>query len=217
MPLPNNLRQHLSPIAVERQAVLSDHLAFCRVRGFGEAHYDALVESATDSVAGLCTEFLAAVRQQRYASAKRITRSVLDLCVRLHACASTGDREEFAGKVEGGTPLNELKDSEGNPLQDRRLMDSLVSDRDIDSEEEAWLRGLYRETSGFVHFSDGQISITRNWWQKRDGARGDLVQGRAEEEVEPERWEDAKEDFLGCVRLFLRVLGDCLKNESSAD
>lgn len=214
MPLPENLRQHLTPIAVERQAALSSHLAFCRVRGFSEAYYDALVESATDSVAGLCTEFMAAVRQQRYASAKRITRAVADVCVRLHACTLVEDREEFARLVENDTPINTLEDREGIPMHDSYLMESLINKPLTDRD---WLQGLYRETSGFVHFSGNRVKATRNWWRKRGGIRGDLVPGQAEKEISAARWERAVEDFLKCVKLFLEVLGNCLEIESGAD
>ena len=210
MPLPQNIDQHLAPIIRAEQSILDTHLAFREARDFGDTSYDALVESATDFVTGLCEDYLDAVARQRYFNSRRFARIAADPCMRLNAALEVADREEFARQVEkGDRQINQLQDARGNLLQDAHLMDLLEG-------REPKLRVLYRRASGFVHLSPSHMEITRISWRQL-GREGRLVPGRAELHAREVNWEESAKDFLKCVQLFQKVLDKCLETELAAE
>ena len=79
--------------------------------------------------------------------ASSIIRMQLDTVLRLYALFWVADPEDFAEKVFKGAPINKLKAKDGKLLSDKYLRDRLVP-------RYTWVSDVYKETSGYIHFSN---------------------------------------------------------------
>lgn len=79
-----------------------------------------------------------------------ILRVQLDGLLRLHAVRVIEKRDDFALHVIRGGAVRKFKDSEGNPLTDRYLVNSL-------KEELPWVEPMYDSLCGWVHFSESHV------------------------------------------------------------
>lgn len=87
---------------------------------------------------------------ENFVSAVPLVRLQLDCCLRAAAPGIVANPAVFASAVLGGTLVKDLKDRDGQKLTDKRLLDLLITDY-------PWIQDVYREASGFVHFSDKHI------------------------------------------------------------
>lgn len=82
--------------------------------------------------------------------AASLVRLQLDTLLRLYALWWVTDADAFADEVFGGRPINRIKAADGQVMTDadlyRRLSDVIP-----------WIRTVYQETSGFVHFSERHL------------------------------------------------------------
>lgn len=76
-----------------------------------------------------------------------IVRMQLDTVLRLYALYWVADPEEFAQKVYKGTEINKLKAQDGQYLTDGYLRSRLTARNE-------WMPAVYKETSGYIHFSN---------------------------------------------------------------
>jgi hypothetical protein len=79
-----------------------------------------------------------------------IVRMQLDTVLRLYALFWVADPEDFALKVLQGTQIDKLKAKDGKLLSDRYLKDRV-------SKTNEWIPSVYKETSGYIHFSHRHI------------------------------------------------------------
>lgn len=101
----------------------------------------------------LLRAFCDLLESANFVSAAPIARLQLDCSLRIVAADLVEDSAALVSAVLEGTPINKLKDRQGNQLTDSRLLEALEN-------EYPWIRKVYKEGSGFVHLSDKHIFNT---------------------------------------------------------
>jgi hypothetical protein len=101
--------------------------SFCLLRGFCD-----LIETAN------------------FVTAAPLIRLQMDNCLRAAAVDWVEDPHVFSSEVLGGKQIRKIKDRAGKFMTDNYLLDRLAKDH-------PWIRDVYKETSGFIHFSEKHI------------------------------------------------------------
>lgn len=94
--------------------------------------------------------FRSMIEQRNSLVVSSIIRMQLDTVLRLYALFWVADPEKFAEKVFKGTDINKLKAADSEFLTDGYLKKRLAAKND-------WIRPVYSETSGYIHFSNRHI------------------------------------------------------------
>lgn len=90
------------------------------------------------------------VNAKNMTCARALVRMQIDTISRLLAYTYVDDPEQVVLKVIGGVSLHTFKSKEGKNLRDGYLIDKMT-------ESYPWVREVYRNTSGDVHFSEKQF------------------------------------------------------------
>ena len=114
---------------------------------------DFIMVGAVKRSMSLAAGLRAMVDSKNMVCARALLRLQIDTLSRLRAYTYVTKPEELAQAVLGGAQLNRFKSAEGEFLKDRYLIDRL-------SNELPWLVKTYKETSGYVHFSERQFFDT---------------------------------------------------------
>lgn len=93
-----------------------------------------------------------------------LLRMQIDSLVRVSYMATAPQGDEVVEYVIGGGEFRRLKDSDGEPLTDRRLLE-------VAAGAHPWVRDVYEATSGWVHFSPEHVRAT---WRVREDDSGGL-------------------------------------------
>jgi len=120
---------------------------------------DVLAASVLDRSLSLLRGFCDLAEARNYVAAAPLLRVQLDNCLRFYASSCVEDPNAFFHRVLEGTPIRDLKDSEGNRMTDAYLVGKL-------SVQYPWIQTLYGEMSGYVHLSEKQFWHT--WGISRD-------------------------------------------------
>ena len=92
-----------------------------------------------------------------------ILRMQLDSLTRLAYIAAAPQSDEVAEYLLGGGEFRYLKDADSKKLTDRRLIEHV-------EEAHPWIDGVYKATSGWVHFSPEHI-VASLQVEEKDGAK----------------------------------------------
>lgn len=84
-----------------------------------------------------------------------LLRLQLDTVLRLYALFWVKDPQTFATRVFNGEAVNKMKAADGNQLTDKYLCGRLAA-------RNPWVPDVYKETSGFIHFSKRHIMAAFN-------------------------------------------------------
>jgi hypothetical protein len=122
--------------------------------------------------------------------ASAILRMQLDTVLRLYALFWVADPEDFATRVFKGSPINKLKAADGQLLRDGYLRDRVAKQND-------WVRTVYAETSGYIHFSHRHIMAAV---EILDSQSGD-----AELRIEPHDFDKPISYYGELLRAFLHL------------
>jgi hypothetical protein len=87
------------------------------------------------------------VKANNYVTAIALIRLQIDNCLRLYAMTLVDDPRDFYEKVLGGSEVRDLVDRDGKKMTDNYLVTKL-------DELFPKFKLLYKNTSGFVHFSN---------------------------------------------------------------
>lgn len=91
------------------------------------------------------------VEQSNMLAARAILRVHIDTVLRYAAAWFVDNPHEFASKVHEGKRIDKMKDSQGQQLRDKRLVELLTPDH-------PWLPTVYERLSGYIHLSESHIS-----------------------------------------------------------
>jgi hypothetical protein len=86
------------------------------------------------------------IEAKNFQSAAGLLRMQIDSAMRMHALALVSDAQVFLDAWLAGEPINKLKAADGEQLRDHYLLKKLAEDH-------PWVKDVYHETSGFIHFS----------------------------------------------------------------
>lgn len=108
---------------------------------------DGLAYAVLDRSLNLLKGFCLLLRNRGYTCGAALLRMQLDNLLRFHGVVTTTDPHGTASDVINGTPLKNLRDKEGLPMTDARLVEvlSLVN---------PWVKRVYKLTSGYIHLSE---------------------------------------------------------------
>jgi len=112
--------------------------------------FDIFVCSVLHRSLNLTIGFCDLLDKRNIISAGPLLRLQIDNCLRLYAGFIVRDPHQFAIDVLGGKQISSLKDKNGKVMKDHYLVEQLSSDS-------PWIKGVYRETSGYIHFSEKHI------------------------------------------------------------
>ena len=110
-------------------------------------HLDLLAAAALNRSVAHCAGIKSLVEARNIMCSGVILRLQIDTVLRFYASSLVSNPQEFAMAVLEGTPVRKMKAKDGKPLQDAYLVQKL-------GEEYSWVPRVYKETSGYVHFSD---------------------------------------------------------------
>lgn len=111
---------------------------------FKSSHYILSIINRTIS---LNRGFITLFQANNYSTAISLIRLQLDSCLRLYAPTLTSNWLTFFQDVSEGKEIRNLKDREGKKMTDAYLIDKF-------DELENGFKLLYKNTCGFVHFSN---------------------------------------------------------------
>ncbi|MGY6558766.1 MAG: hypothetical protein ACXIT9_05745 [Nitritalea sp.] len=120
--------------------------------GKGLFHLDYYLNGAYSRALSLIEGFLVLMDSRNYLAASHLVRPYLDTFLRLYAAWLVEDPHDFANQVMKGKKVEEFFDKE-NPKQG--LKDWYL--RNKASEEFPWVKEIYNNTSGYIHFSSKHI------------------------------------------------------------
>ncbi|MFA5214673.1 hypothetical protein [Sulfuricurvum sp.] len=90
--------------------------------------------------------FITLVEAQNMTAARSLLRVQLDTFMRFSAIWIVDSPQDFANEIISGKHIRNIKDRAGNKMTDRYLVDTL-------SKEYPWLKDVYDNLSGYIHFS----------------------------------------------------------------
>jgi len=118
--------------------------------GKGLYPLDYFISGILNRSSSLIYGFETLVRSSNYIAAAHLVRPHLDNYLRLSAAWMVNKPHDFATAVWKGQEIRKIKDSEGNLMTDNYLKRKAV-------EEYPWMKDVYEETCGFIHFSGKHI------------------------------------------------------------
>lgn len=116
---------------------------------FKSSHYIFSIANRTIS---LNRAFLTLTQVNNYNAAISLVRLQVDSCLRLFALTLVSDWRDFYDEVMKGTEIRNLRDRDGNKMTDNYLVtkyDKIYNGFKL----------LYKNTSGFIHFSNSHIDL----------------------------------------------------------
>lgn len=126
-------------------------LAFAMMySGMGTYSLDYYVCGVLNRGLSLIYGFDTLINSDNFLSAAHLVRPMLDNYLRLNAAWLVSDPYSFAQEVWSGKSVNKIKDREGNSMTDSYLRDKAAINH-------PWIKDVYNETSGFIHFSGKHI------------------------------------------------------------
>jgi hypothetical protein len=110
-------------------------------------HLDLLATAVMDRSLSVIFGFTSQIRTNNYTCAAPLVRLHLDNLLRFHAAYISEDCHQFSKRVLDGEHIRNLQDKKGKKMRDSYLVAEL-------SKEYPWIKGVYEETSGYVHLSN---------------------------------------------------------------
>jgi hypothetical protein len=114
---------------------------------------DLIVMAMLQRSYGIVDALLDAVDSYNMHAAAPLLRLQLDTLIRAHYMASCGDLDDLTRRLLQGEQFRKIKDADGVKLTDARL-------QELAEGFHAWVGPVYRETSGWVHFSVSHMAAT---------------------------------------------------------
>lgn len=114
---------------------------------------DMIVMAMLQRSYGVVDALIDAIDTYNMHAAAPLLRLQLDTLFRAHYIASGPDLDDLTSRLLQGEEFRNIEDAEGKRLTDVRL-------KDLAKEAHGWALPVYRETSGWVHFSVSHMRVT---------------------------------------------------------
>lgn len=114
---------------------------------------DFIVMAMIQRSYGVVDALIDAVDNYNMHAAAPLLRLQLDTLFRACYLATRADADELTGRLLAGEEFRKIKDADGKNLTDARL-------QDLARPHHEWALAVYRETSGWVHFSVSHMRAT---------------------------------------------------------
>lgn len=140
--------QLVAELRADYLKVFSDHLKKADEKPFYVS--DLLMFGLMDRNIGLLEALPPLFESENIHALAPLLRVQLDGLLRLHAFRVIEKRDDFALHIIKGGEVRKFRDSEGNPLTDRYLVNSL-------KEGLPWVEPMYDNLCGWVHFTESHV------------------------------------------------------------
>ena len=151
--------------------------------------------------------FTELIRQKNFLCAAPLIRLQIDNLLRFRASFLVDNQSQFVVDVLQEKEVRKLKDRLGKNMTDGYLQDVLEN-------EYAWIKGTYKNTSGYVHLSEKHFFNTlRASASGKDGVL-DIYIGPDDKMVGDEVYEGAIEDMILVTHALLTFIGNWAVNKN---
>jgi hypothetical protein len=151
--------------------------------------------------------FTELIRQKNFLCAAPLIRLQIDNLLRFRASFLVDNQSQFVVDVLQEKEVRKLKDRLGKNMTDGYLQDVLEN-------EYPWIKGTYKNTSGYVHLSEKHFFNTlRASASGKDGVL-DIYIGPDDKMVSDEVYEGAIEDMILVTHALLTFIGNWAVNKN---
>jgi hypothetical protein len=202
------VKSALAHLVAERKAVLRSGMDVIRAASGRMYQLDFLVLGAAKRYVSTGAAFQQMINSWNMICARTLLRMHIDTTLRFSAAWLVQDAHKFASEILGGEQINRLKDAKGERLTDAYLVQ-------VRSADLPWLPEVYKNLSGYVHFSGSHIfdSIA----ELDENERTAHFQISESDTKFPERsWFELIECFLETSSAFRAYLDGYAKTKSDA-
>jgi len=150
--------------------------------------------------------FTELIRSNNFMCAVPIIRFQIDNLLRFRAAFLVDNQSKFVVDVLQGKEVRKLKDRSGKNMTDAYLQDVLEN-------EYAWLKEVYKKTSGYIHLSESHFYNTLR--SKKNGQKGtvEIYIGPDDKMVNDLEYEQATEDMINATHALLTFLVNWAKKK----
>jgi hypothetical protein len=149
------IQKHIEVLREDERSMLHIVKQLVGTRGAPMFPLDFLAYGALKRNLSTSSAIILLVEHFNLQSARSLLRVHIDTALRFAAAWFVDEPHDFASAVQGGARIDQIKDRAGKRLSDARLVELL-------SPAHPWLPEVYKNLSGFVHFSGSHVfaSIT---------------------------------------------------------
>lgn len=159
---------------------------------------DLFIISLLNRQLSLCSGFKEMNNSKNYVCAVPLLRLNIDSLLRLHALWICDDPNEVIKEMLDGKILNQIKDKNGKKLSDAYLLDRL-------SEHEPWVKTVYKNCSGFVHFSEKHLGISVSTEGEDIGHFTARISSE-QQHIPKEIWEELSDAFIHVNKIIIEYV-----------
>jgi len=164
---------------------------------------DLLALAALNRSANLVLGFTSLIETQNFIAAAPLLRLQIDSCLRFYGVYLVDNPHKFAGAVLKGEQIRKIRDSKGNLMTDRYLVECVAKDF-------PWIVRVYERTSGYIHLSRVHIAsiFGESTKEELEERIAKIAIGPKGEFAKPEHYEEAVSAFIAATEaLFHYVIG----------
>jgi len=148
--LSNAVQRSLAATDTRYKGLLDRFSAMMKAYGGAMYPVDLLATGIIKRTISTIHGFKLLVESQNMVCARTLVRTQIDSALRFYAVFLVTDPHDFSRKVLDGKQINRMKDSSGEIMRDAYLVNKL-------SEDYPWLKNVYKNLSGYIHFSNSHI------------------------------------------------------------
>lgn len=153
--------------------------------------------------------FTELIRKKNFLCAVPLIRLQIDNLLRFRASFLVDNQSQFVVDVLQEKEVRKLKDRSGKKMTDGYLQDVFGS-------EYSWLKGVYKNTSGYIHLSEKHFFNTlRASASGQDGVL-DIYIGPDDKMVSDEIYEEAIEEMILVTHALLTYIGNWVLSKNKA-
>jgi len=171
---------------------------------------DLLALAALNRSANLVPGFALLIEARNFIAAAPLLRLQIDNCLRFYGVYIVGKPHAFASAVLKGEQIRKMKDSKGNLMTDRYLIQCVAKDF-------PWITNVYEKTSGYIHLSETHIASVFIGTPKEKLDKGicEIAIGPGDKFTDSALYEEAVEAFIAATKAMFHYLVGWVKTKES--
>ena len=199
--VPESIAKGLENLRRYERELLNLEMAVLRAYGGTLYPLDLMAAAGAKRALAQATGFRHMIETRNLVCAGALLRLQVDTALRFYAAFRVESPHDFAMQVFDGAEIRNLKDRHGHKMTDKYLVSCLVDE----SPDNAWIERVYKETSGYVHFSSKHMfSIYHPRSEEHSSVHIEI--GATDVPLPDSIYAEALEAFIAATSLFMRYL-----------